>query len=189
MSGILVLVIVGVVLAGLVLWAVAIYNGLVARRQRVSESWSGIDVQLKRRANLIPNLVEAVKGYAAHEKTTLAEVTEMRTKVRAAEGAGVAERAQAEGAMSGALMRLFAVAEAYPQLRANENFIQLQGELSSLEDQIQMARRYYNGAVRDLNIMVDSFPSNLVAGRFGFAKAEYYEVDDAADRALPQVKF
>ena len=185
----IVVVAIVVVVLGIALWAVAIYNGLVARRQRTSEAWSGIDVQLKRRANLIPNLVETVKGYAGHEKQTLAEVTEMRTRVRDAEGAGVAERAQAESAMSGALMRLFAVAEAYPELRANENFIQLQGELSALEEQIQMARRYYNGAVRDLNTMVESFPSNLVARQFGFEQAGYYEVENAADRVLPDVRF
>jgi LemA protein len=188
LEGIIVIVLI-VVLVGIALWAIAIYNGLVARRQRAAEAWSGIDVQLKRRANLVPNLVETVKGYAGHEQKTLAEVTEMRTRVRDAEGGGVAERAQAESAMSGALMRLFAVAEAYPELRANQNFLDLQNELSSLEDQIQMARRYYNGAVRDLNTMIESFPSNLVANRFGFRQAEYYEVDSAADRAVPEVKF
>ena len=177
------------VAVGIALWAIAIYNGLVARRQRTAEAWSGIDVQLKRRASLIPNLVETVKGYAGHEKQTLAEVTEMRTRVREAEGGGVAERAQAESAMSGALMRLFAVAEAYPELRANQNFLDLQSELSSLEDQIQMARRYYNGAVRDLNTMIESFPSNLVARRFAFEQAQYYEAESPADRALPEVKF
>ncbi|MDA0218535.1 MAG: LemA family protein [Proteobacteria bacterium] len=177
------------VAVGIALWAIAIYNGLVARRQRTAEAWSGIDVQLKRRASLIPNLVETVKGYAGHEKQTLAEVTEMRTRVREAEGGGVAERAQAESAMSGALMRLFAVAEAYPELRANQNFLDLQSELSSLEDQIQMARRYYNGAVRDLNTMIESFPSNLVARRFSFEQPQYYEAESPADRSLPEVKF
>ena len=178
-----------VVALGLVVWAIAIYNGLVARRQRVSEGWSGIDVQLKRRSDLIPNLVETVKGYVSHEQTTLAEVTEMRTRTRQAQEGGVAERAEAEGALGGALMRLFAVAEAYPELRANQNFIDLQDELSALEEQIQMARRYYNGAVRDLNTMVESFPSNLVARQFAFRQAEYYEVADSADRALPKVSF
>jgi len=186
------LIVIGVIVVvalGLVAWGIAIYNGLVARRQRVAEGWSGIDVQLKRRSDLIPNLVETVKGYASHEQATLAEVTEMRTRTRAAQDGDVAERAQAESALGGALLRLFAVAEAYPELRANQNFIDLQDELSALEEQIQMARRYYNGAVRDLNTMVESFPSNLVAGWFAFRQAAYYEVSDAADRALPKVAF
>lgn len=169
------------------LWAVAIYNALVKLKNLVQEGWSGIETQLKRRANLIPNLVETVKGYAAHEKTTLEEVIAMRS--RAMSGGSVAERAEAEGGLTAALGHLFAVAENYPDLKANENFIGLQGDLRETEDQIQLARRYYNGTVRDLNVKVESFPSNLIANQFGFAKAEFFEIEDADDRAVPEVKF
>lgn len=173
----------------LLIWAVLIYNRLVARKQQTQEGWSGIDVQLKRRANLIPNLVETVKGYTAHERSTLETVTEMRQRAVAAGNAPVAARAEAEGQLSAALGRLFAVAENYPDLKASNNYAALQSELSDIENQIQMARRYYNGTVRNLNTLIDSFPSNLIAQRFAFEKAEYYEIDDAAQRALPEVKF
>lgn len=170
-----------------VMWAVSVYNRLVKLRQRVSEAWSGIEVQLKRRFNLIPNLVSTVEGYVDHEKTTLAEVTAMRTKAGSAEG--VAERAEAESRLSGAMMNLFAVAENYPDLKASTNFLELQTELSDLEDQIQMARRFYNGSVRDLNTLIETFPSNLIAGQFKFRQAEYFEIGDAAERAVPKVAF
>ena len=179
-----------VVLGGIVAAALAgiyFYNQLVARRQRVLEGWSGIDVQLKRRSNLIPNLVSTVKGYVTHEKDVLEAVTEQRTRAEAATTPG--ERQQAEGGLSTALMRLFAVAENYPDLKANANFIELQSTLSDLEDQIQKARRYYNGSARDLNTMIQAFPSNLVAGWFHFELAEYYEVEHAGDRLLPKVTF
>jgi len=170
-----------------VVYGIYIYNALVKNKNLVEEGWSGIETQLKRRANLIPNLVETVKGYASHEKNTLEEVTKMRT---AAMGAGsVEDRAQKEGMLTAALGKLFAVAEAYPDLKANENFISLQNDLSETEDQIQLARRYYNGTVRNLNIMIESFPSNLVANQFSFQKAEFFEIEDAADRAVPQVSF
>lgn len=173
----------------LAVWGVAIYNRLVALRQRTREGWSGIDVQLKRRADLIPNLVATVKGYAAHERDVLEKVTEMRARVQAASGAGPAARQQAEGALTGALARLFAVAENYPDLKADGNFVELQQALAGIEDQIQMARRYYNGTVRDLNTLIESFPSNLVAGWFRFVQQEYFEIENAADRALPAVSF
>jgi LemA protein len=170
-------------------YVIVTYNGLVRLRQMVQEAWSGIDVQLKRRADLIPNLIETVKGYAAHEKDTLREVTEMRTRAQAIPSDNIAGRAAAEGMLGQALGRLMAVAEAYPDLKANENFRDLQTQLSAIEGEIQMARRYYNGSTRDLNVKVESFPSNLIANQFGFSKAEYFELEDPADRALPKVSF
>lgn len=169
------------------LYAIAIYNSLVKNTAVTEEGWSGIDVQLKRRSNLIPNLVEAVKGYAAHERGTLDEVTELRTRTQGAEGR--AERAETEGLLSAALGRLLAVAENYPDLKASTNFTELQEQLSEVEDHIQMARRFYNGAVRNLNIKVESFPSNLVANAFKFGKADFFEIEDAAHRAVPEVDF
>ncbi len=177
------------VIALIALYVIFIYNGLVKARQMVEEAWSGIDVQLKRRADLIPNLIETVKGYAAHEKEALREVTELRTRAQSIAPGDIAGRAAVEGALSQALGRLFAVAEAYPDLKANENFAQLQQSLESLEDEIQMSRRYYNGAARDLNVRVESFPSNLIAGPFGFRKSPYFEITNEADRAVPTVKF
>lgn len=169
------------------LWLMTTYNGLVRRRNMVQEAWSGVDVQLKRRANLIPNLVETVRGYMGHEKSVLQEVTSLRT---AASGVSEpAERGRLEGLLGQAIGRLFAVAEAYPDLKASETFIGLQRELSAAEDEIQLARRYYNGATRDLNVMIESFPSNLVAGWFSFRQATYFEVEDPADRAVPKVSF
>ncbi|WP_249693325.1 LemA family protein [Stappia sp. WLB 29] len=176
-----------IVLIGLYL--VYIYNDLVRKRQMVREGWSGIDVQLKRRSDLIPNLVEAVKGYATHERAALEAVTEMRARAAGVDRNDVAGRAQAEGMLSQALGKLFAVAEAYPDLKASANFRELQSSLESVEDALQMARRYYNGAVRALNVVVESFPSNLVAGRFGFTQEEYFEIEDPADRAVPKVSF
>jgi LemA protein len=171
------------------LYLVYIYNDLVRKRQMVREGWSGIDVQLKRRSDLIPNLVEAVKGYATHERAALEAVTEMRAQAAGLDPADVAGRARAEGMLSQALGRLFAVAEAYPDLKASANFRELQSSLESVEDALQLARRYYNGAVRALNVVVESFPSNLVAGRFGFTQEEYFEIDDPAERAVPKVRF
>ena len=175
--------------AVVILYLIFIYNGLVKARQVKEEAWSGIDVQLKRRADLIPNLIETVKGYAAHEKGTLQEIVELRNKAQAVPAGDVAGRAVAEGMLSEALGKLFALAEAYPELKANQNFSELQQSLEEIESEVQMARRYYNGAARDLNVKVESFPSNLVAGPFGFAKAAFFEITNEADRAVPVVKF
>ncbi|QHG71005.1 LemA family protein [Ensifer adhaerens] len=172
-----------------ILFLVFVYNGLVKARQIAEEAWSGIDVQLKRRADLIPNLIETVKGYAAHEKSTFEEVIAMRNRAQAVPAGDVEGRAQAEGALSQALGKLFALAEAYPDLKANENFAELQRSLETIEGEIQMSRRYYNGAARDLNVKVESFPSNLIANAFRFVKAGYFEITNEADRAVPQVKF
>ncbi|MGN7877545.1 LemA family protein [Ensifer sp. 22460] len=172
-----------------ILYLVFVYNGLVKARQIAEEAWSGIDVQLKRRADLIPNLIETVKGYAAHEKSTLEEVIATRNRAQAVPSGDVEGRAQAEGALSQALGKLFALAEAYPDLKANENFAELQRSLETIEGEIQMSRRYYNGAARDLNVKVESFPSNLIANTFRFVKAGYFEITNEADRAVPQVKF
>lgn len=170
------------------LWAT--YNGLVKLNVRVQEAWSDITVQLKRRADLIPNLIESVKGYAAHEKEVFQAVTEARTEVLAATTKGPQEAAKAENQFEGALKSLFAVAEAYPQLRASENFQQLQNELVDTEDKIQASRRFYNGGVRDLNTKIQQFPNNLVAGMFGFSNKEFFEVEDMASVENPvQVKF
>ncbi|MCW0000465.1 LemA family protein [Pararhizobium sp. YC-54] len=175
--------------AVVILYLIVIYNGLVKARQVKEEAWSGIDVQLKRRADLIPNLIETVKGYAAHEKGTLEQVVELRNKVQAVPLGDVAGRAAAEDMLSRALGKLFALAEAYPDLKANQNFSELQQSLEEIESEVQMARRYYNGAARDLNVKVESFPSNLIAGPFGFAKAAFFEITNEADRAVPVVKF
>ncbi|WP_428644352.1 LemA family protein [Roseibium sp.] len=176
-------------LIALSVFAIILYNGLVKKRQMVEEGWSGIDVQLKRRANLIPNLVETVKGYASHESETLDTVTRMRAQVTALPKDDVVGRAKAEGELSQALGRLFAVAEAYPDLKASKNFSDLHSSLDEIEHAIQMARRYYNGAVRGLNVAVESFPSNLIANQFKFEKAEYFEIEDETDRAVPKVQF
>jgi len=179
------------VILGLALLLVAgfttIYNGLVRMRNMVREGWSGIDVQLKRRANLIPNLIETVKGYMRHERDLLSRVTALRTK--SLEARSVADKARAEGALSRSLANVLAVAEGYPQLKASENFLDLQSRLASVEEDIQLARRYYNGTVRNLNIRVESFPSNLVATFFGFRQAEFFEIQDPAQRDVPEVKF
>ena len=182
------LVILGI-LGAIAFYGVAIYNALVKAAQMVKEAWSGIDVQLKRRSDLIPNIVESIKGYAGHEKDTLREVTEMRTRVQAVPEGDIAGRAVAEGLLGQALGKLMAVAEAYPDLKANENFLQLQQTLDKIEGEVQMARRYYNGAARDLNVKVESFPSNFVANYFKFQTAEFFEIEDAGDRNVPEVKF
>ena len=170
-------------------YAITIYNGLVKNRQMVEEGWSGIDVQLKRRTDLIPNLMETVKGYMSHERETLEAVTNARAAATAAANGTPEQRAAAEGQLSSALGRLIATAEAYPDLKANTTFLEFQDALRTVEDEIQMSRRYYNGAVRNLNVMVESVPSNFIAGPFGFKKAEYFELENEADRAVPSVKF
>ena len=182
------LVILGI-LGAIAFYGVAIYNALVKATQMVKEAWSGIDVQLKRRSDLIPNIDESIKGYAGHEKDTLREVTEMRTRVQAVPEGDIAGRAVAEGLLGQALGKLMAVAEAYPDLKANENFLQLQQTLDKIEGEVQMSRRYYNGAARDLNVKVESFPSNFVANYFKFHTAEFFEIEDAGDRNVPEVKF
>lgn len=170
-------------------YAIVIYNRLVKARQMVREAWSGIDVQLKRRANLIPNLVKTVQGYADHEKVTLKEVIEMRNKAQAIASGDVEGRAIAEGMLGAALGKLFALSEDYPDLKANQNFQDLQKSLDKMEREIQMARRFYNGAARDLNVQVESFPSNLVASTFKFTQADFYEIKSKADREVPKVEF
>lgn len=157
---------------------VAIYNGLVRAKIRVDEAWSDITVQLKRRADLIPNLVNTVKGYAKHEKKVFDDVTKARSAVMDASKAGPAETAKAENQFQTALKSLFAVAEAYPDLKANENFKHLQEELVDTEDKIQASRRFYNGSVRDLNTKIQVFPTNMVAGILGFKQREFFEVDE-----------
>lgn len=185
---VLIAIIAVVVLIGLFFWAT--YNGLVRLNVRVEEAWSDITVQLKRRADLIPNLIETVKGYAAHEKGVFEAVTKARAAVIEATSKGPEAAAKAENQFEGALKSLFAVAEAYPQLRANESFAQLQSELVDTEDKIQASRRFYNGGVRDLNTKVQMFPTNLVAGMLGFQKREFFEVDDMAAVEKPvEVKF
>ena len=182
-TGLVLLVIIGVV----IFYVITLYNRLVKHKNLVEEGWSGIETQLKRRANLIPNLVETVKGYASHEKDTLEDVVRLRNQTVAI--TDVAERGEAEGQLTAALGRLFALAEAYPDLKANQNFQDLQAALSETEDQIQLARRYYNGTVRDMNILVEAFPSNLVARQFAFGKAKFFEIENADDRAVPKVEF
>ena len=182
---VLIVVIVVLALAVLGLWAG--YNSLVKRRTRTQEAWSEIDVELKRRHDLIPNLVSAVKGYAAHERETFEAVTEARTKALAAAATGdPGQVAPAENALSGALRSLFAVAENYPQLRAVENFLQLQETLTATEDKIEYARRYYNTSARDYNIALQTFPRNMIAGSFGFRTVAFFTTDEEA-RATPQV--
>ena len=163
--------------AAIILALIFIYNGLVTASQRVKEAWSDITVQLKRRLDLIPNLVESVKGYAKHEKQVFENVTKARANALSAQGP--AETARAENMFEQALKSLFAVAENYPQLRATENFQQLQAELVDTEDKIQAARRFYNGSARDLNTKIQTFPTNVIAGLFNFKTVEYYDVDEA----------
>lgn len=186
---VVVLIVVLVLLVVLLGYGVSLYNRLVSLRQAVQEGWSGIDVQLKRRSNLVPNLVETVKGYAAHEKKLFEEVAELRAKTSAAGAENAQQRQELEGQLSTALMRIFAVSEDYPDLQADKTFRELQTSLSELENQIQMARRYYNGTVRDLNVAVQSFPSNIVANAFTFVEQEYYEVEHAIDRQVTKVQF
>ena len=180
------LIIFAVILTFLLL-GVTQYNRLVRSRQMAQEGLSGIDVQLKRRADLIPNLLETVKGYMGHERQVLERVTELRT--RSLQAGSVAEKGQVEGMLTEALRTLFAVAENYPDLKASQNFMELQQSLADIEEQIQLSRRYYNGAARNLNILVESFPSNIVARLFGFSQVEYFELEDQADRAVPRVSF
>ena len=175
-----------VVAAVIVVWVVVSFNILVRHRNLVREAWSGIDVQLRRRTDLIPNLVETVKGYMTHERSTLEDVTRARTQTTGANA--VRDRETSENALSRALKRLFAVAEAYPDLKADETFLSLHHELIEVEDQIQYARRYYNGTVRDYNIRAESFPNNIVARLFAFAGAEFFQLATATEREAPRVE-
>ncbi len=187
-GGTIALIVVVALVVVLLLWAVGQYNALVRLRNLVQEAWRQIDTELQRRHDLIPNLVETVKGYAAHERAVFDEVTTARAAA-AAPGAGPATQAQQENALTQALGRLFAVAENYPVLRASENFQQLQAELSNTEDRIAAGRRFYNANVRELNTKGETFPTNVIAGMFGFARAEYFEVEDPQVRQAPQVSF
>jgi LemA protein len=181
-------IVLGVIVV-IVLWAITVYNGLVAMRQRVGQAFADIDVQLKQRHDLIPNLVETVKGYAAHERGTLEAVTQARNTAMAAQGP--AQQAAAENMLSGALRQLFALSEAYPDLKANANFQQLQAELTDIENKLAAARRFFNNAVQEYNTGIQQFPAALFAGMFGFGPREFFDVGEerkALDQA-PQVKF
>jgi LemA protein len=181
-----IIVIVAIVVIAIA-YTVATFNGLIRLQQRADEGFSDIDVQLKRRHDLIPNLVETVKGYAAHERQTLENVTAARNAAVAATGPEAQGRA--ENQLTGALRQLFAVAENYPDLKASQNFLELQNEITDTEDKIQAARRFYNMTVRDLNIKVQSFPSSVIANQRGIQKREFFELDEPADREVPEVSF
>ncbi|MCK9360808.1 LemA family protein [Patescibacteria group bacterium] len=168
-------------------WLIFTYNGLITLKNRVDEAWSDIDVQLKRRYDLIPNLVSTVKGYATHEAGTLEKVTAARTAAMAATGPH--DKAVAENMLTGALKSIFALSEAYPDLKANQNFLKLQDELSDTENKVQASRRFYNGNVRDFNTKLQVFPTNMIAGMLGFVKREFFEIGNEAERAVPEVKF
>jgi LemA protein len=178
-----------VIIAGLVFWAISIYNGLVTMRQRVNQSFADIDVQLKQRHDLIPNLVETVKGYATHERETLDAVVKARNAAISAQGP--AAQAQAENVLSGALRQLFALSEAYPDLKANTNFQQLQSEISDIENKIAAARRFFNNSVQEYNTGIESFPAVLFANSFGFTKREFFDLGESRPQLeqAPQVKF
>jgi LemA protein len=179
-------IIIIVILVVLLVWLAVIFNKFVRGKNLISEAWSGIDVQLKRRHDLIPNLVEAVKGYSSHERNLFQQIAETRSKTMSLDS--LKEKAAGETQLSGMLRSLFAVAEAYPDLKANQNFLDLQKQLAETEDQIQYARRYYNGVVRNYNIRVQSFPSNLVALVFGYKEAEFFEITLSNERETPEVK-
>jgi LemA protein len=177
--------VVAAIIIAIVLYAVVLYNRLVRQRNLVKDGWSGIDVQLRRRTDLIPNLVDTVKAYAAHERSLFEDIVRARASSIAADN--VPGQALAERALQGSLGRLVALAESYPDLKANQNFLKLQEQLTEIEDQLQMARRYYNGAVRDLNIAIQSFPNTLVSRPLGFKEAPFFELEDRSDAAVPSV--
>ncbi|MBP9771781.1 MAG: LemA family protein [Candidatus Pacebacteria bacterium] len=172
-----------IVLALVIVWLIAMYNRFVRLQVRSDEAWSDIDVQMKRRYDLIPNLIETVKGYATHEREAFENVTRARAAAMGAQS--IDDHAKAENMLTGALKSLFAVAEAYPDLKANQNFLELQRELSDTENKIQAARRFYNGNVRDLNTAVQTFPSNLIAGMFGFSKRDFFDLDENPEAREP----
>jgi len=183
-------IIIGLIVVAVIalLYVVMAYNGLITKRTRCEEGWSDIDVQLKRRHDLIPNLIETVKGYAKHEKDVLENVTKARAEALNNQGTP-AEQARTENALHEALKSLFAVAENYPDLKANQNFLDLQQQLADTEDKIQASRRFYNGTVRDFNTAIQVFPSNIIAGMFKFAKREFFEIEDAQERENVKVSF
>lgn len=175
-----------IIIAVILSWIIIIYNLFVRDRNLIKEAWSGIDVQLKRRHNLIPNLVAAVKGYSQHEKSLLEDITQKRSE--AVKSENLSDKAPVESDLSGMLKNLFVVVENYPELKANENFLNLQNQLVEIEDQLQYARSYYNGAVRNYNIRVESFPSNIIAGLLNFKQDNYFEITLATEKATPEVK-
>jgi LemA protein len=186
-GGLIALLVVGAILLVFILWAVAIYNGLIRTRNEIDNSWAQIDVQLKRRTDLIPNLVETVKGYATHERETLQHVIEARNM--AVNAKSIDERMEAENMLTGALKSLFAVSEAYPDLKANTNFLALQEELTSTENKVAFARQFYNDRVLSYNNQRETFPSNIVAGMFNFQGKPYFEVIEPEQRQAPKVSF
>ena len=186
MTGVTWLGLIIIVLVVIAIWVVAMYNGLITLKNRTDEAWSDISVQLKRRYDLIPNLINTVKGYAAHEKKVFEEVTKARTQAMNAGSTG--EKMKAENALSGTLKSLFAVAENYPDLKANQNFLDLQEELTDTENKIMASRRFYNGNVRDFNTKLQVFPTNLMAGSLGFSQREFFKMEEG-EKAVPEVKF
>ena len=184
---VMVFLIIAAIIAVIALWAVSGYNNLVQNKSLVQEAWSGIDVQLKRRYDLIPNLVETVKSYSIHESNIIENIVRMRA---ASMGASqVADKETAEVGLAGSLKTLFAISEQYPDLKANQNFLSLQKELSSVEQELQLARRYYNGTVRNYNILTKQFPTNLIASYAGFGSISYFEITDHDERSAPKMKF
>ena len=181
------LIIVLIIIALVVLYGVGVYNKLVKFKTLVEEAWSGINVQLKKRHDLIPNLMETVKGYAMHERETFESVTRARTSAIQAQDVKAQEIAETQ--LSGALSRLLAISERYPELKANQNFLHLQEQLGIIETDIERSRRYYNGAVRQKNILIDTFPSNMIANMFNFQKSLFFELESEAEKAVPQIKF
>ncbi len=192
-TGLIIFIVLLLIVGGLAVYAVSLYNGFVRSRNLIQESWRQIDVELNRRYDLIPNLVETVRAYAAHERNTLEGITRLRNQAaalaQAGHGAVTQERAQVEEQLSGAVRNLLVSVEAYPELKSNVNFLELQRELTATEDRIAAGRRFYNANVRNYNTQVESFPSNVLAGMFKFEKATYFEVNDAAVRQAPQVSF
>ncbi|MBT4513273.1 MAG: LemA family protein [Chloroflexi bacterium] len=182
-------IVIGAAVVLLVIGIVVTYNGLVRLRNQMQNAWSQIDVQLKRRHDLIPNLIETVKGYASHERGTLEAVTNARNMAQGAVGKGVGAQSKAEGALSGALMGLFAVAEAYPDLKANQNFLALQEELTSTENKIAFSRQFYNDSVLGYNNKTQMFPSNILANMFSFSEGEFFEIEVPKEREVPKVSF
>lgn len=180
-------IIIGIIIAILAVWMVGAYNGFVSSKNKIEEAFSTMDVYMKKRWDLIPNLVNTVKGYAEHEKETLSKVTEMRSK--SYESMTVNEKVEADRGLGSALGRLIATAESYPELKANENFVNLQNQLNQIENDIANSRKYYNGCVRQMNTKVESFPSNLIAGMFHFEKYQMFEVEDAGERQNVKVEF
>jgi LemA protein len=175
-----------IAVALIIIWIIFTYNLFIRDKNLIKEAWSGIDVQLKRRHNLIPNLIESVKGYSKYERNLLEDITQKRSE--AAKIESIKEKAPAESDLSGMLKNLFVIAENYPDLKANQNFLDLQHQLVEIEDQLQYARRYYNGAIRNYNIRVESFPSNIIAGIFDFKQDNFFEISLATERSTPEVK-